>query len=179
MIAIFVGIALGLLVGSIPFPFPGLSIPVKLGIAGGPIIVGILMGAFGPRFRITTYTTQSANLMLRQFGLVMYLACLGIDAGANFFETVFQGDGLLWVAVGFCITIVPVLIVGSIAIKGFKISYANTAGMLCGSMANPMALNYANSTVEGDEPAVTYATVYPIAMFVRIISAQLILMFFL
>lgn len=179
LIAIFVGMALGLILGAIPIPFPGLSVPVKLGIAGGPIVVGILMGAFGPRFHITTYTTQSANLMLRQLGLVIYLACLGLDAGANFFETILQGDGLLWIGIGLCITLIPVFIVGYCAMKFFKLSYANTCGMLCGSMANPMALTYANSTVDGDEPAVTYATVYPVTMFVRIISAQLILMLFL
>ncbi|NDW09487.1 putative transporter [Dysgonomonas sp. 520] len=179
LIAIFTGIALGLILGVIPFPFPGVTIPVRLGIAGGPIIVGILMGAFGPRFGFATYTTQSANLMLRQLGIVIYLACLGLDAGTYFFETVLHGDGLLWLAIGFCITIIPVLIVGVVAIKVFKLNYANTAGMLCGSMANPMALNYANSTVDGDEPAVTYATVYPVSMFVRIISAQLMLMIFL
>lgn len=179
LIAIFIGVALGLILGAIPIPFPGLSVPVKLGIAGGSIVVGILMGAFGPRFHITTYTTQSSNLMLRQLGLVIYLACLGLDAGANFFETVLKGDGMLWISVGFCITLIPVLIVGFAAIKIFKINYANVCGMLCGSMANPMALTYTNTIVDSDDPAVTYATVYPVAMFVRIISAQLILMFLL
>ncbi|MDH6354810.1 AspT/YidE/YbjL antiporter-like protein [Dysgonomonas sp. PH5-45] len=175
LIAIFTGIALGLILGSIPIPFPGMSVPIKLGIAGGPIIVGILMGAFGPRIGLTTYTTQSANLMLRQLGIVIYLACLGLDAGEHFFETIFQGDGLLWVALGFTITIVPVLIVGFASIKIFRFNYSKTAGMLCGSMANPMALDYANSLVDTDEPAVGYATVYPVSMFLRIIFAQLIL----
>ncbi|HCO68185.1 MAG TPA: putative transporter [Dysgonomonas sp.] len=179
LIAIFVGIALGLILGAIPFPFPGVSIPIKLGIAGGPIIVGILMGAFGPRFRMATYTTQSANRMLRQLGLVMYLACLGLDAGGHFFETVFQGDGMLWIGVGFCLTMVPVMLVGILAIRVFGFEYSKTVGMLCGSMANPMALNYANTTVEGDEPAVAYATVYPVTMFLRLITAQLILLFFI
>lgn len=178
LIAIFVGIALGLILGAIPFPFPGVSVPVKLGIAGGPIIVGILMGAFGPRFRMAIYTTQSANRMLRQLGLVMYLACLGLDAGKHFFETVFQGDGLLWIGIGFCLTLVPVMIVGILAMKIFKLEYSVTVGMLCGSMANPMALNYANTTVEGDEPSAAYATVYPVSMFLRLITAQLILLFF-
>lgn len=178
LIAIFIGIALGLILGAIPIPIPGISIPVKLGIAGGPIIVGILMGAFGPRFRITTYTTQSANLMLRQLGIVVYLACLGLDSGEHFFETVFQGEGLLWVGIGFALTVIPVLIVGLMAMKVFGLSYPKTTGMLCGSMANPMALNYASTTVEGDEPAVAYATVYPMTMFIRIITAQLILLFF-
>lgn len=178
LIAIFIGIALGLILGAIPIPIPGVSVPVKLGIAGGPIIVGILMGAFGPRFRITTYTTQSANLMLRQLGIVVYLACLGLDSGEHFFETVFQGEGLIWVGIGFALTVIPVLIVGIMAMKIFGLSYPKTTGMLCGSMANPMALNYASTTVEGDEPAVAYATVYPMTMFIRIITAQLILLFF-
>lgn len=177
LIAIFIGIALGLILGAIPFPIPGISIPVKLGIAGGPIIVGILMGAFGPRFHITTYTTQSANLMLRQLGIVIYLACLGLDSGEHFFGTIVEGDGLLWILIGFALTIIPVLIVGTIAIKIFRFDYRETFGMLCGSMANPMALNYTNSTIEGDEPAVAYATVYPVTMFLRIITAQLILLF--
>jgi len=175
LIAIFLGVVLGVILGVIPIPIPNLSVPVKLGIAGGPIIVGILMGAFGPRFHITTYTTQSANLMLRQFGITVYLACLGIDAGEHFFETVFQSDGLLWIALGFAITIVPVMIVGWIAVKFSRLNYAESVGMLCGSMANPMALNYANSTIEGDEPSVAYATVYPVSMFIRIITIQLIL----
>lgn len=179
LISVFVGIALGLLLGSIPIPFPGLSIPIKLGIASGPIIVGILMGAFGPRFHIVTYNTQSANLMLRKLGITLYLACLGLDSGANFFETILKGDGLVWAGIGLCITIIPTLIIGILAIKICKIPYAETSGMLCGSMANPMALTYANSTVEGDEPAVSYATVYPVTMFARIITAQLVLMFLL
>ncbi len=178
LIAIFLGIALGLIFGSIPFPVPGVSIPVRLGIAGGPIIVGILMGAFGPRFGITTYTTQSANRMLRQLGLTMYLACLGLDAGEHFFETVFRNEGLLWIGIGACLTLVPVMIVGILAMKVFKFEYSKTVGMLCGSMANPMALNYADTTVEGDGPAVAYATVYPMSMFLRLITAQLILLFF-
>ncbi|MDL2215044.1 putative transporter [Dysgonomonas sp. OttesenSCG-928-M03] len=178
LIAIFLGIALGLIFGSIPFPVPGVSIPVRLGIAGGPIIVGILMGAFGPRFGITTYTTQSANRMLRQLGLTIYLACLGLDAGEHFFETVFRNEGLLWIGIGACLTLLPVMIVGIVAMKIFKFEYAKTVGMLCGSMANPMALNYADTTVEGDGPAVAYATVYPMSMFLRLITAQLILLFF-
>lgn len=178
LIAIFIGISVGLLLGMIPFNIPGMTLPLKLGIAGGPIIVGILMGSFGPRMHLTTYTTQSANLMLRQLGLTVYLACLGIDAGEHFFETVLQAEGLLWVAIGFALTIVPVIIVGIIAMKILHISFPKSAGMLCGSMANPMALTYVNSTVEGDEPAVSYATVYPVSMFARIITIQLLLMLF-
>lgn len=178
LIAIFLGITLGLILGAIPLPFPGMSIPIKLGIAGGPIIVGILMGAFGPRFHITTYTTQSANLLMRQFGLTIYLACLGISAGEHFFETVFQTEGLIWIAFGFLLTVVPVLIMALIAMKVYKIDYAKNVGMLCGSMANPMALNYVNTIIEDDEPAVAYATVYPVSMFARIILTQFLLMLF-
>lgn len=179
LIAIFAGIALGLILGALPLPFPGMTFPVKLGIAGGPIIVGILMGAFGPRFRFTTYTTQSANLLMRQFGLTVYLACLGISAGEHFFETVFQTEGLLWIGFGFILTVVPVIIVALFAMKMFRLNYAKCVGMLCGSMANPMALNYVNSIIEDDEPSVAYATVYPVSMFARIIFTQLLLMFFI
>ena len=153
-----------------------MSTPVKLGIAGGPIVIGILMGAFGPRIHLTTYTTESANLMMREFGLVIYLACLGLDSGEHFFETVFRPEGLLWVGTGFVLATVPVLIVGWISSRFLNIDYAHNAGMLCGSMANPMALNYANTTVSGDEPSVAYATVYPLSIFVRVITAQLILL---
>ncbi len=178
LLAVFIGISLGMLLGALPVTLPGMNTPVKLGIAGGPIIVGILMGAFGPRFHLTTYTTMSANLMLRQLGIIIYLAGLGIDSGAHFFETVFRAEGLLWIGLGFLLTIVPVLIIGFLASQFFKLDYAHNVGMLCGSMANPMALNYANTTVDGDEPSVSYATVYPLSMFIRVISAQLVLMLF-
>ena len=178
LLAVFIGISLGMLLGALPITLPGMSTPVKLGIAGGPIIVGILMGAFGPRFHLTTYTTMSANLILRQLGIIIYLAGLGIDSGVHFFETVFRAEGLLWIGLGFLLTIVPVLIVGFIASQFFKLDYAHNVGMLCGSMANPMALSYANTTVDGDEPSVSYATVYPLSMFIRVISAQLVLMLF-
>ena len=178
LLAVFIGISLGMLLGALPITLPGMSTPVKLGIAGGPIIVGILMGAFGPRFHLTTYTTMSANLMLRQLGIIIYLAGLGIDSGVHFFDTVFRAEGLLWIGLGFLLTIVPVLIVGFIASQFFKLDYAHNVGMLCGSMANPMALSYANTTVDGDEPSVSYATVYPLSMFIRVISAQLVLMLF-
>lgn len=179
LIAVFIGLMLGMLLGALPISLPGITMPVKLGIAGGPIIVGILMGAFGPRFHLATYTTQSANLMMRQFGIVIYLAGLGIDSGAHFFETVFRTEGLVWIGLGFALTVVPVMLVGVLAMKLMKLDYGNTIGMLCGSMANPMALNYANTTVEGDEPSVSYATVYPLSMFIRVISAQLLIMLFL
>lgn len=179
LIAVFVGIILGLALGAIPISIPGISAPVKLGLAGGPIIVGILIGTFGPRMHMVTYTTRSANLMLRALGLALYLACLGLDAGEHFFETVFRPEGALWVAVGFGLTIIPVLLVGVIAFKWFKVDFGSVTGMLCGSMANPMALNYANDTIPGDNPSVAYATVYPLCMFIRVIIAQVLLMFFL
>lgn len=174
--SVFIGIAVGLILGSIPFAIPGMSMPVKLGIAGGPIIVGILMGAFGPRFHLSIYMSQSANLMLRQLGLTIYLAGLGLSAGAGFFETVFTAEGLKWVLISISLAVIPVLLVSLVAAKVFKLNYAKNVGMLCGSMANPMALNYANSTVEGDEPAAAYATVYPISIFLRVISAQIIML---
>lgn len=177
--SIFIGIVLGLIVGSIPIAIPGISSPVKLGLAGGPIIVGILIGAYGPRFHMLTYTTRSASLMLRGIGLALYLACLGLDAGAHFFETVVRPEGALWVGIGFLITFIPVVIMALVSLRVCKMDFGNTCGMLCGSMANPMALNYANDIIPNDNPAVSYATVYPLGMFTRVIIAQLILMIFL
>lgn len=177
--SIFIGIVLGLIVGSIPIAIPGISSPVKLGLAGGPIIVGILIGSYGPRFHMLTYTTRSASLMLRGIGLSLYLACLGLDAGVHFFETVMRPEGALWVGVGFLITFVPVVIMAVLSLRIFHLDFGNTCGMLCGSMANPMALNYANDIIPNDNPAVSYATVYPLGMFLRVIIAQLILMIFL
>lgn len=176
LLSIFIGIILGLILGSIPIAIPGMSMPVKLGIAGGPMIIGILMGAFGPRFHIPTYTTRSANLMLRQLGLTIYLAGLGLSAGAGFFETVFTMEGLKWVIISISLAVVPVLIMGFIAAKVFKTSYADNAGMLCGGMANPFALDYAGTGADGDDPAVAYATVYPANIFLRVISAQIIIL---
>ena len=178
LITIFTGIVLGLVLGSIPIAIPGMNMTVKLGIAGGPIIVGILMGAFGPRFHLTTYTTQSANLMLRQLGLTIYLAGLGLSAGADFFSTVFTAEGIKWVGISSALAIIPVLTIGYIAAKFFNVSYAKNIGMLCAGMANPIALNYANSTVEGDEPSVAYATVYPVTIFLRVIIAQITIVIF-
>ena len=177
--AIFIGIVLGLVLGSIPIAIPGISTPVKLGLAGGPIVIGILIGSFGPRFRLVTYTTRSANLMLRGIGLSLYLACLGLDAGAHFFETVMRPEGALWIGIGFAITFIPVVLMALFALRVSRLDFGSTCGMLCGSMANPMALNYANETLPGDNPAVSYATVYPLSMFIRVIIAQIILMFFL
>lgn len=177
--AVFIGIILGLIVGSIPFSIPGIALPVKLGLAGGPIIVGILIGTFGPRMHMITYTTQSANLMLRALGLALYLACLGLEAGAHFFETVMRPEGLLWLGLGFGITVLPVALVALFSLRVLKMDFGSVSGILCGSMANPMALNYANDTIPGDNPAVSYATVYPVCMFLRVIIAQVILMIFL
>jgi AspT/YidE/YbjL antiporter-like protein len=177
--AIFIGIVLGLVLGSIPISVPGISTPVKLGLAGGPIVVGLLIGSFGPRFHLVTYTTRSANLMLRGIGLSLYLACLGLDAGAHFFETVVRPEGAMWIALGFAITFIPVVIMALVALRLTHLDFGSACGMLCGAMANPMALNYANDTLPGDNPAVSYATVYPLAMFSRVIIAQLILMIFL
>lgn len=176
LVAVFIGIVLGLALGAIPFAIPGISTPVRLGLAGGPIIVGILIGTFGPRMHMVTYTTRSANLMLRALGLSMYLACLGIDAGAHFFDTIFRPEGVLWIALGAGLTLIPTLLVGFIALRMMKIDFGTVSGMLCGSMANPMALNYANDTIPGDNPSVAYATVYPLSMFFRVVIAQVLLM---
>jgi AspT/YidE/YbjL antiporter-like protein len=176
LISIFTGIILGLVLGSIPIMLPGISTPIKLGIAGGPIIVGILMGAFGPRFHMATYTTRSANLMLRQMGLTIYLAGLGLSAGAGFFETVFTMEGLRWVLASIALAVVPVLITAFLAAKIFKTDYVENMGMICGSMANPFALEYASMGEDGEDPAVAYATVYPAGIFLRVISAQIIVL---
>lgn len=173
---IFVGIFLGLALGTIPISLPGSSVPVTLGLAGGPILAGLLMGRFGPRLHMVTYTTRSANLMLRGIGLSMYLACLGLDAGKNFFDTLVGPQGLAWISLGFVITYLPVVIVGILSLRLFKFNYGETCGLLCGSMANPMALNYVNDTMHDDSPAVSYATVYPLGMFLRVIIAQLLIL---
>lgn len=178
LVSVFIGMILGLMVGCIPLSIPGISLPVKLGLAGGPIIVGILIGTFGPRLHMVTYTTQSANMMLRALGLNLYLACLGLDAGEHFFETVMRPEGILWLALGLLITFVPVVITGIFAMRRLKLDFGSVSGMLCGSMANPMALNYANETIDGDNPSVAYATVYPVCMFLRVVIIQLVVMFF-
>lgn len=178
LVSVFIGMILGLMVGCIPLSIPGISLPVKLGLAGGPIIVGILIGTFGPRLHMVTYTTQSANMMLRALGLNLYLACLGLDAGEHFFETVMRPEGILWLALGLLITFVPVVITGIFAMRRLKLDFGSVSGMLCGSMANPMALSYANETIDGDNPSVAYATVYPVCMFLRVVIIQLVVMFF-
>ncbi len=179
LFAIFVGIMLGLILGSIPIAFPGMGMPVMLGIAGGPMVTGLLMGAFGPRLHLSIYMSRSANLMLRQLGLTIYLAGLGLSAGAGFFETVFSAEGLKWVIISFSLATVPVLLVAFAAAKLFKTDYADNIGMLCGSMANPFALDFADPSGEGEDPAVAYATVYPTGIFLRVISAQIILLIFI
>lgn len=176
---IFIGIVLGLLLGSVPITFPGISVPVKLGLAGGPIVVGILMGRFGPQMHMVTYTTRSANLMLRGIGLSLYLACLGLDAGAHFVETIFRGDGMVWIGTGFAITFIPVVLIGVLAMRIWRLDFGSACGMACGAMANPMALNYANETLPGDMASVSYATVYPLAMFSRVVIAQLLVILFI
>ncbi len=175
--AIFLGLILGLALGTLPIDLPGMTVPVRLGIAGGPIVVGILVGALGPRVHFISYMTRSAGLMLRKLGLSLYLACLGLEAGAEFFETVIRPEGILWIGVGFLLTLLPVIIVGCVILKTHKYDYGTICGILCGSMANPMALSYANDTIDGDTPSVSYATVYPLGMFLRVVIAQVIVMF--
>lgn len=174
---IFIGIIVGILFGSIPFAIPGMPVPMKLGIAGGPLIIAILIGRFGHRMKLNTYTTTSANMMLREIGLVLFLASVGIKAGANFWHTVVQGDGLLYVATGFIITIVPILIVGVIARLKFKFNYFTLMGMIAGTCTDPPALAYANSICSREASAIGYSTVYPLSMFLRIFTAQLIVLF--
>lgn len=176
MVTIFIGIVLGLLLGSVPFFVPGMSYPVRLGLAGGPIVMGILIGAYGPRFHMVAYTTTSANLMLRSLGLSMYLACLGLDAGRDFLDTVARPSSLMWIGLAFAITLLPVVLMSFVSVHWGKKSFATTAGMLCGAMANPIALNYVNDTLPGDKASVAYATVYPLCMFLRVIIAQIIVM---
>lgn len=175
--AIFLGIMLGLALGTIPLNLPGMTAPVRLGIAGGPIVVGILVGSLGSRAHFISYTTPSASLMLRKLGLSLYLACLGLEAGYQFFETVVRPEGLLWIGIGFVLTVVPVLIIGTIALFTRKYDFGTICGILCGSMANPMALSYANDTLKGDSASISYTSVYPLGMFVRVVIAQVLVMF--
>lgn len=177
--SIFVGITLGLMLGCIPILVPGMSLPVRLGLAGGPIISGILMGAYGARLRLRTYTTRSANLMLRGVGLSLYLACLGLASGEHFIETIMRPEGFLWVGLGFFITVIPVILMAVWCLKMERMDVGTTYGMLCGSMANPMALSFANDCTEGDAPSVSYATVYPLGMFLRVVIIQLLLLMLL
>ena len=173
---IFVGIILGIILGSIPFAIPGIPVPLKLGLAGGPLIVAILIGRYGYKARLVTYTTTSANLMLREIGLVLFLASVGIKAGANFWNTVVDGDGLLYVATGFLITVIPILIIGTIARKVYRFNYFTIMGMLAGACTDPPALAFANASCSKDAPSIGYSTVYPLSMFLRIFTAQLIVL---
>ena len=175
---IFVGIFLGLIFGSLPIAIPGMPVPVKLGLAGGPLIIAILIGRYGYKIHLVTYTTTSANMMLREIGLVLFLASVGIKAGSTFFSTVVEGDGLLYVLTGFFITIIPILIVGPIARLKFKFNYFTIAGMIAGTYTDPPALAYANSICSKEAPALGYSTVYPLSMFLRIFTAQIVVLFF-
>ncbi len=174
---IFVGIFVGILFGSIPVAFPGIPVPIKLGIAGGPLIIAILIGRFGYKAHLVTYTTTSANMMLREIGLVLFLASVGIKAGDGFVETIVQGDGIKYVYTGFLITIIPILIVGTIARLKYKLNYFTIMGMIAGTYTDPPALAYANATCSKEAPAVGYSTVYPLSMFLRIFTAQIIVLF--
>ena len=176
IITIFVGIFLGILVGSIPLKFPGMPTPIKLGLAGGPLIIAILIGRFGHKLKMVTYTTVSANLMLREIGIALFLASVGIDAGDSFVQTIVEGDGLLYVAYGAIITIVPILIIGILGRYVYHLNYFSLMGLISGSTTNPAALAFANQTADNDKPAIAYSTVYPLVMFLRIISGQIILL---
>ncbi len=176
IVTIFVGIFLGILFGSLPIAFPGIPTPVKLGLAGGPLIVSILIGRFGYKLKLVTYTTMSANLMLREIGIALFLASVGIKAGADFVQTVVEGDGLLYVGCGFLITIIPLLIMGVVARWHYKMNYFMLMGLMAGSTTDPPALAYASQTANNNAPAVGYSTVYPVTMFLRILTAQLLIL---
>ena len=175
---LFVGIIVGIIFGTLPIKITGMPVPMKLGLAGGPLIIAILIGRYGYRFKLVTYTTTSANMMLREFGLVLFLASVGVKAGAGFWQTVVEGDGLMYVATGFLITIIPILIVGTIARMRYKFNYFTIMGMLAGTYTDPPALAYANSVCNREAPAIGYSTVYPLTMFLRIFTAQLVVLFF-
>jgi putative transport protein len=178
LITLFVGIFLGIVIGSIPFFIPGMPMPVKLGLAGGPLVVAILLGRFGFKLRLITYTTQSANLLLREIGITFFLASVGISSGGMFVDTVIHGDGLLWVGCGIIITMIPLIITGIIGRKAMKLNYFTLMGLLAGSTTDPPALAYANQTAGNDSPAVAYSTVYPLTMFLRVIMAQILILAF-
>lgn len=175
---IFVGVFIGILFGSIPVAIPGIPVPIKLGIAGGPLIIAILIGRYGYKVHLVTYTTTSANMMLREIGLMLFLASVGIKAGDGFLETVIQGDGVKYVYTGFLITIIPILIIGIIARKKYKFNYFTIMGMIAGTYTDPPALAYANSICSKEAPSIGYSTVYPLSMFLRIFTAQIIVLFF-
>ena len=174
---IFVGIFLGIIFGSLPFAIPGMPVPLKLGVAGGPLIIAILIGRYGYKIKLVTYTTTSANMMLREIGLVLFLASVGIKAGAGFVQTVVEGDGLLYVLTGFLITVIPILVIGPIARMKYHFNYFTIMGMLAGTYTDPPALAYANSVCSKEAPALGYSTVYPLSMFLRIFTAQFLVLF--
>lgn len=178
LVGIFIGIALGIIVGSIPFKIPGIPQAVKLGLAGGPLIVAILISRFGPNFKLVTYTTVSANLMLREIGIALFLAAVGLDAGGGFVETVLYQGGAVWILYGVLITMIPILIVGSLARMFLKINFFTLMGLIAGSTTDPPALAYAGATAGNNLPAVSYATVYPLTMFLRVLFAQLLILLF-
>ncbi|MDN0073239.1 putative transporter [Bacteroides caecigallinarum] len=176
IVTIFIGILCGILFGSLPFAIPGIPTPIKLGLAGGPLIISILIGRFGHKVKLVTYTTMSANLMLREVGLALFLASVGIKAGGSFVQTVVEGDGLLYVGIGFLITIIPLIIMGIVARWRHKLNYYTLMGLIAGSNTDPPALAYANQVSSNDAPAVGYSTVYPLSMFLRILTAQLLIL---
>lgn len=178
LIPIFIGIALGVILGSIPFVFPGIPQPVKLGLAGGPLIVAILIGRFGPKYKLVTYTTTSANLMVREIGIALFLACVGLEAGEGFVETVVEKQGYIWIGYGALITIVPLILSGILGRYVFKLNYYTLIGVLSGATTNPPALAFSNDTTSCDAPSVGYATVYPFTMFLRVLTAQLLVLMF-
>lgn len=178
LIPIFIGIVLGVLFGSIPFTFPGIPQPVKLGLAGGPLVIAILISVFGPKFKLVTYTTMSANLMLREIGICLFLACVGLGAGENFVKTIIEDGGIKWVGLGVIITVVPLITIGIIGRSIYKMNYFTLMGLLAGSTTDPPALSYSNAAAGNDAPAVSYASVYPLAMFLRVLSAQLLVLVF-
>lgn len=176
IVTIFVGILCGILFGSLPIAIPGMPTPVKLGLAGGPLIISILIGRFGHKVKLVTYTTMSANLMLREVGLVLFLASVGIKAGENFVQMVVEGDGVLYVGLGFLITFIPLVITGIVARWHHRVNYFTLMGLIAGSNTDPPALAYANQIAGNDAPAVGYSTVYPLTMFLRILTAQLLVL---
>ncbi len=175
---LFVGIFLGIIVGQIPIALPGMPQPAKLGLAGGPLIVSLLIGAFGHKVGLTCYTTQSANLMIREIGISLFLACVGLEAGEQFVDTLVNGGGVLWVGYGLLITMIPMLVISVVARKCFNLNYFSIIGMVSGTNTNPPALYYSNMIAENDRPSVAYSTVYPLAMFLRIILAQTLILIF-
>lgn len=178
LITMFIGIFLGIIVGSIPLKFPGMSVPMRLGLAGGPLVVAILISCYGHKYHLVTYTSSASNLLLREIGICLFLASVGIAAGANFASTVFTPTGALWVGMGFLITLIPLLVVGIIARGKYKINYLSIMGLMSGGYTDPPALAYGNKVAGNDAPAVAYSTVYPLTMFMRVIVAQLIILFF-